>query len=365
MEILRKQTPSNPSQAVTLEPFPAPKVTTGSTTIAKEPLDATMIDKPIHNPADAPTVLAGPTVEPDAENSDASETIQLDRAPPTEFVSPLSGPRVRISDPLPAPPAGPLAPRTFSFFTPWRTRPRLVAPPDDSRRQRQIRIASAIAGLVGLALISFLVALCASRSHGLAAPKDAAVVAMTVIDAALPPVDAAGPDAAVAVVVVAPDAAPAPHEAYLEIVTFPEGGKVKVGDQVRIAPAQIIVEAGTFDVVGELAGYQSETRPVTIEAGEHEKVELTFNHHVATPGHPVPATGKLTVRTTPYSEVFENGKKLGETPFADREMTAGVHMLVFKNPLHPTVSKKITITAGTVEARLGSRFLGSLFWDPV
>ena len=58
------------------------------------------------------------------------------------------------------------------------------------------------------------------------------------------------------------------------------------------------------------------------------------------------STGKLTVRTTPYSEVFENGKKLGETPFADREITAGVHTLVFKNPLHPTVSKKITITAG-------------------
>jgi hypothetical protein len=223
-----------------------------------------------------------------------------------------------------------------------------MTPPVDPRRQRRIRIASAIAGLLGLALMSFLIALCASRTHGTSAPKDAAIVAV-IADASLPDASEpdAKPDAAVAIVVPI-DAGPAPsaHEAYLEIVTFPDGGKVKVGDQVRVAPAQLVVEAGTFDVVGEMPGFQTETRPVTIEAGEHFKVELTFNHHIGTAGHPPPPTGKLTVRTTPYSEVYENGKKLGETPFADREMTVGVHTLVFKNPLHPTMSKKITIAAG-------------------
>jgi serine/threonine protein kinase len=375
LEIMRKQTPAHPSQAVTRKPFTsvvAPmrasneKVdTTGSTTIAKEPLDATMI-KPFkppisanHAAANEATVLS-PDLGIDAdEESDGQETRLLDRPQnfpipnpvvvPTDFVSPLSGPRVRISEPLPPSGSQPALPqRSFGLFTPWRTRPRMT-PPVDPRRQRQIRIASAIAGLLGLALMSFLIALCASRAHGTSAPKDAAVVAVLPTDASLPDASEpdAKPDAAVAIVIPI-DAGPAPsaHEAYLEIVTFPDGGKVKVGDQVRVAPAQLVVEAGTFDVVGEMPGYQTETRPVTIEAGEHFKVELTFNHHIGTAGHPPPPTGKLTVRTTPYSEVFENGKKLGETPFADREMTAGVHTLVFKNPLHPTVSKKITINAG-------------------
>lgn len=400
LEIMRKQTPAYPSQAVTRKPFTAPssptvvappmrvsneKVdTTGSTTIAKEPLDATMIKPfkppPISGPtiidianhaaANEPTVLSADLGIDADEESDGQETRLLDRPQlpmsgpgpgvnpkptsgpgvvPTDFVSPLSGPRVRISEPLPPSGAQPAQPvRSFGFFTPWRTRPRMT-PPADPRRQKRIRIASAIAGLLGLALMSFLIALCASRTHNTSAPKDAAVVAVVPVDASVPDArpDASEADAAVAIVVPI-DAGPAPsaHEAYLEIVTFPDGGKVKVGDQVRVAPAQLVVEAGTFDVVGEMPGYQTETRPVTIEAGEHFKVELTFNHHIGTAGHPAPPTGKLTVRTAPYSEVFENGKKLGETPFADREMTAGVHTLVFKNPLHPTVSKKITINAG-------------------
>jgi serine/threonine-protein kinase len=377
LEIMRKQTPAHPSQAVTRMPFTAPssptvvappmrdsneKVdTTGSTTIAKEPLDATTI-KPFkppisanHAAANEPTVLSADLGIDADDDSDGQETRLIDRQQqfpmpnpgivPTDFVSPLSGPRVRISEPLPpSSPQPAQSERSFGLFTPWRTRPRMT-PPVDPRRQRQIRIASAIAGLLGLALMSFLIALCASKTHGTSAPKDAAVVAVVPADASPP--DASAPDAAVAITPPI-DAGPAPsaHEAYLEIVTFPDGGKVKVGDQVRIAPAQLVVEAGTFDVVGEMPGFQTETRPVTIEAGEHFKVELTFNHHIGTAGHPPPPTGKLTVRTTPYSEVFENGKKLGETPFADREMTVGVHTLVFKNPLHPTMSKKITIAAG-------------------
>ena len=296
------------------------------------------------------TVLAG--IPADQETSDARETVQLDRPSvqpiiPTEFVAPLSGPRPRISE---APPSVSLPrPRTLRFLTPWRTRPRMEAPPDP--RQRRIRIASAIAGLVGLMLISFTVALCASRTHGKApvatTGRDASLlIALEPADAAPPVaeaqhgvVDAGVADAAVADVPIA-------HEAYLEVVTIPGGGKLRVGDQVRVAPAQIVVDAGTFDVVGEMPGFQVETRHVAIEPGEHLKIELTFNHKIGAPVRVPVALGRLTVRTTPYSEVFENGKKLDQTPFADREMTAGAHTLVFKNPLHPTVTKKISISAG-------------------
>jgi serine/threonine protein kinase len=440
-EIVRK-TP-NPADAVTRRPFIAPTAPerddgtgsgsktiatspmrddptgSGSMTIAKEPIDGneTTVDKPIpgrNTPparpseaaADEPTILADGLVHTDPgddDDGDQQETRLHDRPPSlhpseprriaTDFVVPLSGPQnMRISEPLPPSSVHP-AQVARRFLTPWRAHPT-----GDPRREQRIRIAWSIAGLVGLMTISFMVALCATRSHNatVTATNDAAPIVTVAkqIDAGLPdamvdnsappsgsrlvdnsalpsgsaaspgharlvdnsalpsgsaaspgharlvvPVDAAVPgDATVAVATG--------HEAYLEIVTFPDGGKVKVGDQVRVAPAQLVVEAGTFDVVGEMAGYQTETRPVTIETGAHFKVELTFNHHIGVAGHPPPATGKLTIRTTPYSEVFENGKKIGETPFADREMTIGQHTLFFKNPLHPTQSKTITIVAG-------------------
>jgi hypothetical protein len=312
--------------------------------------------------ANEPTVLAG--IPADQEASDARETVQIDRhreaeaGPgrpsaqlPTEFVSPLSGPREQL-DGSPIPPAAP-RPRTLGFLTPWRTRPRMPAPLD--ARQRRIRIATAVAGLVGLMVISFSIALCASsHRHGQSpAAGDASLLLALEPSDAGPPSDAEPtlevvpplPDATVAVAADARERETS-REAYLEVVTIPGGGKLKVGDQVRVAPAQIVVDAGTFDVTGELPGFQPETRHVVIEAGEHLKIELTFNHKVGAATRPSVALGRLTVRTTPYSEVFENGKKLDQTPFADREMTAGSHTLVFKNPLHPTVTKKISIAAG-------------------
>ncbi|MEO8551078.1 MAG: protein kinase [Kofleriaceae bacterium] len=368
-----------PSAPTILAPPPIrasqPKVTTGSTTIGKEPLDVTTIDKPftpISNPepewsdrdlrpgagpdaSNEPTVLGGnlPGIPADAEIIDARETILMDRPPvppmssgpaivPTEFVLPLSGPRMRISEPLQPTPGSQPLPRPFGFLTPWRTRPRMMPP----AQQRRMKIASAIAGLVGLALISFLIALCASRSSStVPVVHDAPLIAVATPDAAPP--DAALAEAAIAAgaAAVEADAAPMSNEAYLEVITIPDGGRVKVGDQVRIAPAQIVVEAGTLNIVGELVGYQDELRPITIEPGEHLKIELTFRTKLGQ-ARPTSQMGKLTVRTAPYSEVFENGKKLDQTPFADREMTAGSHTLVFKNPLHPTVTKKITIVAG-------------------
>ncbi len=48
----------------------------------------------------------------------------------------------------------------------------------------------------------------------------------------------------------------------------------------------------------------------------------------------VPATGKgtLTVNTRPWSEVWVDGRKLGLTPLAYKELPAGRHKLVLRNP---------------------------------
>jgi serine/threonine-protein kinase len=352
------------SDAFTLKESPdhvAQPFSSGALTIAV-PQDATVLDDPItprsRAAAEEPTVLAGnrTVVDADQETSDARETVEMSaaRVPPmssgpaivpTMSVVPLSAPHARIPGSGPnvpprssSPVMGGAPPRPLvQFLTPWRRYPGV-----DRRRARRLRIAAAISGLFALALISFAIALAASGSHkAVAIAEDAGVdvAARLAVAPDASPIDAAS---------VAPTfPADASLEAYLEVSTIPDGGKVVVGDQVRTAPAQIVLaRSGTFEVTADLAGYQTETREVTIEAGEHEKLEIAFTHklggHVVTPA----ATGKLSVRTMPYAEMYENGKKVADTPFADREVSAGVHTFVFKNPQHPSVTKKITIVAG-------------------
>ena len=132
----------------------------------------------------------------------------------------------------------------------------------------------------------------------------------------------------------------------VEIHTNPDGATIKVANQERIAPTQLALQAGHYDVTAELAGYQPEHRELELQLGDHPILEIAFSHKLKVRVDRPPATGTLTVRTTPYSEVFDGAKRIGETPFADREMSAGVHTLTFKHPQHAAVTKKITIVAG-------------------
>jgi hypothetical protein len=196
----------------------------------------------------------------------------------------------------------------------------------------------AIAGLLGLAVLSFVIALAASSGGHKPAPKDAAepVVTMIVNDAPPVAIDAAA----------APPPIDAPSEGYLEVSTTPDGGKVKVGDQVRGTPAQLVIPAGKVSIEAELAGWEPEHREVTLEPGEHQKIEIAFRKKIPAHVEHAAPLGKLTVRTTPYSNVFEGARELGQTPFADLEMTAGSHTLTFKNPSHAAVTRTVRIAPG-------------------
>ncbi|HSN30606.1 MAG TPA: serine/threonine-protein kinase, partial [Kofleriaceae bacterium] len=248
-------------------------------------------------------------------------------APPSQ-----SGPRPRIAASALAD-SSPRQPRALE------TGQRRKQPPPPKKKPL-----AAIVGLGGLGLLSFIVALAVSNSHKAAAPRDAApapIVQTIVIDAAAahPPPPSPPPPTSL-------DAA-IPTDGYLEVRTIPAGGKVKVGDQVRGAPAQLVIPAGTVVVSAELAGYEPENREIVLEPGEHESIEIAFRKKL--PAHVIEhgvATGKLTVRTTPYSNVYEGARELGETPFADLELAAGTHTLTFKNPSHAGVTKAVRITAG-------------------
>jgi serine/threonine-protein kinase len=232
----------------------------------------------------------------------------------------------------------------------------------EAARKRRLRVAAAIAGLAGLALISFAIALAASGGGhprlGVldAAPRpiDAAAVVAIVADAppAQPPVDAGEP-------AVPADAAPT---ALLEVKTIPPGGTVRIGgDQegARTAPAQFGLAEGRYVVYAEHAGYAPERRTVDVSHGEHFEIEIAFTHklpgrgghpeHVVEHTPPAPENGRLSVKTDPYSDVYEGGKYLGQTPLAEVSLPPGTHELTFKNPKHTTIKKTITIVAGQTQ----------------
>jgi serine/threonine-protein kinase len=66
-------------------------------------------------------------------------------------------------------------------------------------------------------------------------------------------------------------------------------------------------------------------------------------------------TGFLTVDTTPWSLVSENGKSLGQTPLVHVELASGTHVLVLKNPeLGIETTYTVTIRPGkTLVKRIG------------
>ena len=228
-----------------------------------------------------------------------------------------------------------------------RATPSGYEPTADVRRPsaRAPRRVVVVAVLALLALASFLIVVAThSATRTDPPPADAAPQAIIAPDAAVA-VDAPV-DAEVAIVVQdAPSQGPTPTT-LLEVRTQPSGATIKVGDQTRLAPAQLALPAGHYVVIAELSGYKPERREVDLPFGEHLMQEIVFAKKTATGSHPVPAMGRLTARSTPYSDVFLNGKKLGETPFADLEIAPGTYTLVFKNPDRPAVTRKVTITAG-------------------
>jgi serine/threonine-protein kinase len=234
--------------------------------------------------------------------------------------------------------------------------PPAPAPAPNARNRRVL----VVIGLAGIALLSFMIALAASNSSSrVASPQDAAIAVESnddddALPVAEPPVDASHTPT------VPIDAAAARSAMGLLVVrTIPDGGTIKVGDQVREATvqpgdptgartAQLLLEAGRYKVEAQLAGYQPETRDVIVDGGENKMIEVTFTKKISVRpdrGHS-PSTGRLTVRTTPWSDVYVGGKKLGQAPFADLELPIGTYTLTFKNPSRPTVTKSVTIKAG-------------------
>ncbi len=142
------------------------------------------------------------------------------------------------------------------------------------------------------------------------------------------------------------DAAPA--RAVLEVITSPPGAEVQIGGARARAPAQFTVDPGIIELEIHLAGHVPAERRYEVAPGERRTVEIALRK--ASAGAPA-ASGRLTLRTDPYAEVYLGGRHLGQTPFAELVLPAGTHTLVLQHPGKKKVTRAVTIKPGQ-ETRL-------------
>jgi hypothetical protein len=270
--------------------------------------------------------------------------------------------------------AGGPAPPERAQTTPVRPRPRRAA---------------VFGGVIGVAVLSFLIALASRGKSSGIAPHDLAL-AMTPRDAtpdaaadsaadAMPDATAdatadAMPDATADVAPDGtadgtPDAPPdrtpdrTPDEApdatrdaapagslapgsmaILDVRTRPDGAIIKVAGQTHTSPAVLKLPAGHYEIVAELDGWVRERRAVDLAAGDRVGQEIGFTTPSARRGRTA-QPGRLTVRTTPACDVYLGNRWLGRTPFANLELEPGSYALELRFT-NKKVTRSVAITAG-------------------
>lgn len=150
------------------------------------------------------------------------------------------------------------------------------------------------------------------------------------------------------------DLAVGEHRVEVTLVGFaPESDQLRIdraGDRaslsfrLRPAPRVVAVRDAPPTTSREGAGRESTPRESTPrETTPRESVRETGR--VATP--PRAATGTLRVTTTPWSEVYEGSRRLGETP-VQLELPAGRHVLTLRAEDRPARTETVEIREGEV-----------------
>jgi serine/threonine-protein kinase len=146
------------------------------------------------------------------------------------------------------------------------------------------------------------------------------------------------------VVVVRP---PPPAAPILVIGSNPPGASISIdGKTSGTAPATVeTLQVGEHEVEATLEGHQPVKRMVVLpRPGERvllelallplvpDKVEPASTPEAVRPRPRPAAMGKLTLKTTPWTQVYLAGKKLGDTPLVGLPVPAGTHVLKLVNP---------------------------------
>jgi hypothetical protein len=98
------------------------------------------------------------------------------------------------------------------------------------------------------------------------------------------------------------------------------------------------------------AGRERRALDLALAPSERRTVEIELAP-LRAPAKAAPPPGTLTVRTIPWSKVYEGTRLLGTTPLAGVPLSAGRHTITFVNPDRPTVTRAVAIRSGE-EARL-------------
>ncbi len=154
----------------------------------------------------------------------------------------------------------------------------------------------------------------------------------------------------------------APQTGLVRVSSEPAGATVSIdGERAGQTPLEHTVTLGEHRVRVELAGFAQEDDVVRVEAAG-DRASLSFTLRAAAQARPGPRdprpdssrqasargpTGTLRVATTPWSEVFEGGRRLGETPL-QIELPAGRHTLTLRSPDRPARTEPVEIRAGEV-----------------
>jgi eukaryotic-like serine/threonine-protein kinase len=140
---------------------------------------------------------------------------------------------------------------------------------------------------------------------------------------------------------------PPPAAPILVIGSNPPGASISIdGKPSGTAPATVeTLQVGEHEVEATLEGHQPVKRMVVLpRPGERvlielallpivpDKVEPASTPEAVRPRPRPAAMGKLTLKTTPWTQVYLAGKKLGDTPLVDLPVPAGTHVLKLVNP---------------------------------
>jgi hypothetical protein len=159
--------------------------------------------------------------------------------------------------------------------------------------------------------------------------------------------------------VARPAPAPSSELAALDIVTLPAGAHVTVDGKALESPSPIQgqpLSPGLHHLALTLPGFERRLVDVGLKPGERRSLDIELRPlHKATPAlhgierAPSVPPGYLTVKTIPWSKVYEGSRLLGTTPFAGVALPAGPHALTFVNPDRPSLTRKVVIHPGGEE----------------
>ena len=139
-----------------------------------------------------------------------------------------------------------------------------------------------------------------------------------------------------------------PRLASLRVVTLPESATVRVdGEERGETPIAIEIEPGEHEVEVTAEGYEPQTAIASL-SNANETATLSFvlvEQPPARTGRPRPprATGTLVIATTPWSEVYLRGRRLGTTPLGNVQLPAGRHTLTLRAEGRPPRRHTVTI----------------------